>query len=372
MVRLLVLLIILSSIGVLAQPAGAQEPPTDTPPPIEPTNTMPSIEPTRTPRPDEGTLIVHVINDLNRNGRRDPSEPGLEGWRAYRGCGDAFVGLGPSDASGTMVEYLRYPDDCLHIQLEFAWFPTNAQSQRFHVEPGETVNLAFLVRKVGNRVHRFTGEVIVNGLPAAEGASIDAVIRGQRCGDGQYTAGTALSYYTLYVLSDDDRPGCARDNHRVALTVDGSVAAERTFVASWQEGFDLIVGPAPMRFSTTAPEGTIPIPYVGGVQCGEARAWSGVLLPSNYYRVFVFPDALRSGCGAPGRVVTVHAGGTVILAAPWQEGAVYDLRLTTPVLPDTGSRRGAARDDSLVALAVLAASLSAAAILLGWRLRRSR
>lgn len=204
MIRLLVLLIALGCTIALVQSAAAQEPPTDTPPPLEPT---------RTPRPDEGTLIVHVINDLNRNGRRDASEPGLEGWTANPGCGNAldFFRLGVSDSSGTIVDYWSYPDGCVWIEVQFGWFLTSRNFVRVHVPAGDTVEVVFLVRKVGERVQRFSGGTILSGLPAPTDSTVDALVNGRSCGDGQVGESHALTGYQLYVLSGEDRAGCARE-----------------------------------------------------------------------------------------------------------------------------------------------------------------
>ena len=162
MARLLTGLIALIIPVVVIYATEAQELTPTQPTPSSPTSTATATPaPTRTPRANEGTLVVHIVNDLNENGVRDPGEPGLEGWYAFRGCSDDLIGIGLTDASGRLVRSVRSGLVCILVEEQFGWFYTSEGLQRGEVEPGTTVELVFLFRHVGDNPQRISGSVIV-------------------------------------------------------------------------------------------------------------------------------------------------------------------------------------------------------------------
>jgi hypothetical protein len=330
------------------------------------------------PDSEHAILVAWVINDLNSNGQREPDEPGVEGWLLDQACGDALARLGSTDADGRLIAMVRRSEPCFLLETPFGWLAEGGNSRRdVTLNPGATVGLVFLVHQAGEQVENFGGNVIMNGLPAPVGTQVDALFGGQYCGVADVYAAPEATRYSLYVLSDHDRGGCATPGGSVSLTVNGIVVHTETFSPFSFPGLDLILGPAPMYFYLSSPEGTTPIPYVGAVRCGEARLTElGVgLLPSNFNIIYVLPDALRSGCGAPGRTVTIKAGGQIILQLPWHEGLTNELPPFTPIpdviLPEGGS--GGSESSGVVAVAALLGAASLAMLVVGIGLaRRSR
>ncbi|MCH8162216.1 MAG: hypothetical protein IIB88_10030, partial [Chloroflexi bacterium] len=96
-------------------------------------------------------------------------------------------------------------------------------------------------------------------------------------------------------------------------------------------------GPTPMWFIEGPREGPAPVPYIGSLICGEARTRPSGFTPTSSHNVYVFPDALRSGCGAPGRIVTLRVGDEVLRQVVWQEGFVPFDELQDVVLPRVGA-----------------------------------
>ena len=121
------------------------------------------------------------------------------------------------------------------------------------------------------------------------------------------------------------------------ITVDGVSVADVTFASGVTGELHLYLGPTPMWFIEGPREGPAPVPYVGFLICGEARTRPSGFTPTSSHNVYVFPDALRSGCGAPGRIVTLRVGDEVLRQVVWQEGFVPFDELQDVVLPRVGA-----------------------------------
>ena len=158
------------------------------------------------------------------------------------------------------------------------------------------------------------------------------------------------------------------------ITVDGVSVADVSFATGSTGELHLYLGPTPMWFLTDKREGPPPVAYVGSLVCGEVRARPGDFAPGIIYNVYVFPDALHSGCGAPGRIVTLRIGDEVLRHVVWQEGFVpRDQQLQDIELPHVGVAREAHGKDALnlaIGLAVAGlVLLSGGAVI--WRRRRA-
>ena len=266
------------------------------PQPIIPTVMSGSITcaeaPLPTPRPGAGRLNITLIHDLDADGVFDPGEPGLEGWSVdlFPGCIDVFIVLEATDAEGRTTAEAGQ-NVCVNVR-QVGWVLTSG-SRLVNVGPGTTVEALYLFRKVGQEYFRLTGNLIVNGLPATDSVLLDAVIGDRSCGDAQIRVGTVRTSYSLYVLSKADRSGCANEGQEFTVTVDGKTVHQASFTSNPRinsELIDLVLGPTPMWFNAFGRDGVPLVPYIGAVTCGEARA----LFP-DYYEIYVFPDALRSG-----------------------------------------------------------------------------
>ncbi|MCH8009595.1 MAG: hypothetical protein IIC91_12105 [Chloroflexi bacterium] len=312
------------------------------PQPINPTVTHGSITCGETARLQ---LTVFVIHDLNGNGQRDPGEPGVEGWSVelpgFCGGDIAFQPAGPSatDADGRVEFAVKEPWGCIRAEDKFGWVFTTVRPLVTSVGPRQTEAL-ILVRKVGQQLHLLRGAVLIDGLPAPEGTSIDAVVDNASCGDSEIVVPFGTNYearYTMYVLGELDRPGCASEGDLVEITVDGGAVADVTFASGSTGELHLYLGPTPMWFIEGPREGPAPVPYIGSLICGEARTRPSGFTPTSSHNVYVFPDALRSGCGAPGRIVTLRVGDEVLRQVVWQEGFVPFDELQDVVLPRVGA-----------------------------------
>ena len=290
-------------------------------------------------------LVVTVIHDLNGNGQRDPEEPGLEGWSVELpgSCGGdikfAGTGRGISDTDGRVEFAVKEPWGCIRAEDRFGWVFTTVRPLVTSVGPRRTEAL-ILVRKVGQQLHLLRGAVLINGLPAPEGTSIDALVGDVSCGDADFSVPFGTNYearYTMYVLGEADRPGCAAGGQVVEITVDGVSVADVSFATGSTGELHLYLGPTPMWFVTEEREGPPPVAYVGSLVCGDVRARPGDFTPGTIHNVYVFPDALRSGCGAPGRIVTLRVGDEVLRHIVWQEGFVPFDELQDVELPRVGT-----------------------------------
>ncbi len=123
----------------------------------------------------------------------------------------------------------------------------------------------------------------------------------------------------------------------MGITVDGVSVADVSFASGSTGEIHLYLGPTPMWFVTDEREGPPPVAYVGSLVCGEVRTRPSGFTPLSSHTVYVFPDALRSGCGAPGRIVTLRVGDEVLRHVLWQEGFVPQDQLQDVELPVVGA-----------------------------------
>lgn len=281
--------------------------------------------PARTAGPGTRVLTIRVVNDVNENGIWDDGEPGLVGWAVVLMCGDVITLIGETGSEGELVYRKSQGYECVNVSVKFGWLPTSATRVRVEVPPDEEVEVVFLVRKVGEDVQRFFGMLIVDGLPASLGVTLDALVDGVSCGDGIVAERDGLIRYELYVLGASERPGCAQNGDEVLFTIDRAEAGSAMFVPLRFRELDLIAGPTPMYFSFSfySPpiEGAV-VPHIGSVICGQAFMQNFALAPPNSQMVFVPSEATKPGCGAPGRVVTLRVGDDVKAQVLWEEGRV--------------------------------------------------
>jgi len=280
--------------------------------------------------PQPATLVVHVVNDLNKNGVRDEGEPGLAGWNITSACSDAIYFSGRTGPDGSLVVRYYQGDTCLHVSIEFGWLPTSPASVEVDTSIGQEEDVVFLARHVGDDVAGFSGLVIVDGMPGSTSESVDAQVNGIGCGDGIVTRGFGRAAYELYVLSDAERSGCAREDDSVAFVVDSVPAGISAFNIGSSEQLDLIAGPIPMYFSFWyyAPplEGAV-APTIEGQICGKAFPTQGGFVPANYQYVFVQSDESVEGCGSPGDIVNLQKEDNVLGQVLWVEGEAFPSEL---------------------------------------------
>lgn len=263
---------------------------------------------------------VFVVNDLNENGVWDEGEPGLEGWGVSVKCGDVIFDSRSTDANGELTFDQEQPRGCLDLHDQFGWLITTLTPISV---PDEPESAAFLVRHVGDQVQRFYGLPIVQGMPASELAAVDAFVAGTNCGEGYVTTRFGLAWYELYVLSSEERPGCANEGASITFMVDGLVAGTADFAQERSTQMDLVGGPSPMYFRFwffRAPAHGQATVQIGSTTCGRGYLDHGPLPPPNMQTVFIVADETTPGCGSPGQLVRLLINGYVVAQGLWREG----------------------------------------------------
>jgi hypothetical protein len=186
------------------------------------------------------------------------------------------------------------------------------------------------------------------------------------------------------ILGADMRAGCPGPGDQFSVVMNGAVVGTFTFAAGGREATTFAIGPDSMRLYA------FDIDDVWVFDTGSARLTRGCAViqpqvggfaPGGYVRIFVMPDEIRPGCGAPGRRVgLVRDGVRLVPDLPWQPG---EYRPSPPVefkqpdivvrAPDTGSggapRAAAAPATALATLIAGCSALFAAALVLRVRCR---
>ncbi len=344
-------------------------------------------EPTST-RVAHPAIIIHVINDLNGDGIRQSSEPGLSGWNAYAGCSDAILQLGPTDGNGEFRWNAPF-DQCFRLERQFGWLPTSPISVVARGAPGATVDIAFLVRDMGRNATEIGGEVIVAGLPA-QSAKLTVAAPFASCGAAFLEPGTAFSRRTMIVSGADFRSGCPAVGQPVTIPVDGAPARTLPFALGQSQSTTFVVGGDSMRVFTTDADAA----RIDGKDCAVVIPLEGfALIPPGSVRIFVMSEEVRPGCGAPGRLVRFVLHDTPLdPLVPWRAGNVDEridftpASLATPtasatptprsrvIAPDTGTGPSADGGTTptwpIVALALLCAGTVCTAIMIRRRTPR--
>jgi hypothetical protein len=321
-----------------------------------------TVEPTATPV--LGTYIdIEVVDDLNIDGVRQPNEPGLAGAPLHGGCGDALNNIPVTGSDGKarlrVSPYNGRVLECVTLEHHAGWLVTTASVLRFDFPFGEQHTALFLVHDLGPDVMEIWGEPILAGVPAPAASIALAAPYGaciERPADRQFP-------FPLLFIIGVDRPGCPAAGASVQLLLDGSPAGVVAYAAG-RASRDLVAHGDSMRmyghFITAA--------RISGVDCAVIQPFNGILIPPGSVRVFVLSEEVRSGCGAPGRLVRFYRDGVPLdPMVPWRAGPfvypdVPDFVPAQVIAPNTGGG-GWRRNGSTPAL-VLVAMLMATGVCL--------
>ena len=129
--------------------------------------------------PGEPGVSGFVFNDRDRDGVRDPVEPGVEGWELLLCVSDTCQSATTGGGGGFHFE--RLPPGQYHIGLidvPTGWQRVRQDCSSDLVSLGEgdhkTVDMA--VRFVGTHVSGFGGSAWKDGAPAPEGTHVEALV----------------------------------------------------------------------------------------------------------------------------------------------------------------------------------------------------
>jgi hypothetical protein len=188
-----------------------------------------------------------VYHDLDGDGMRDPGEPGLGQREVSLSLGDVVFATGTSTGSGSYVigdlapgtygvvadvheelglcvDGLVTFDPIPHTACPHVTLPWTA-TQEFGlviVEAGVDTTLDIGARQVDVAV--VTGAAILEGDYAPLHSPIEALVGGMECGTTTAAGGPEL--FTLHVVGEGERAGCATPGAEVTFTVGGVPAAE--------------------------------------------------------------------------------------------------------------------------------------------------
>lgn len=333
--------------------------PTASPSPTE------TVEPTATPAP--GTYIaIEVVNDLNKDGVRQPEEPGVAGATLHVGCGDAFLQIPTTDSDGKtqarISAYMGRVNECILLKHEFGWLETTSPYLRFDFPEGEVHSALFLIHELGPDVMEVDGEAILAGVPAPDATIALAAPFG---GCIERPAGPP---FPLFVIVGATRSGCPTPGAPVQLVLDGSSAGSIAYAAG-RVTQDVAARGDSMRLSGLS----ITAARIDGVDCAVIRDLAAAPLPPEYVRIFVLSDDIRPGCGAPGRVVRFYRGDVPLdPLVPWRAGDLPQFPDFVPskaiVAPNAGGGSGDA--STPVALGLAGLLMVVGSLLAGFGARR--
>jgi hypothetical protein len=276
--------------AALAGDETATQPPTET------------VEPTATAAP--GTYIaIEVVHDLNKDGVRQASEPGVEGVSLHGGCSDAIIIITPTDADGeTQLDvsgYLGRVDVCISLQHRFGWLSTTDPTLQLGFPVGEQHTAVFLVHDLGADVMEVYGEAILAGVPAPEAAiALSAPYTG--CVERH----VERTFPLLFVVGSS-RSGCPGAGASLQVVLDGATANVLTYTPGGRPSADIVARGDSMRMYGSNVTGG----RINGVECAVIRPHTGALIPEGFVRVFILSEEVRAGCGAPGRTVRLYIDG---------------------------------------------------------------
>jgi hypothetical protein len=343
---LTVLIGIAIGLAVAAPPAHAGDP-------------TPHPSPTLTPL-TENQIRLRVVLDENADGLAQIDEPGIASAEIYGGCGDA-ISRYTTDAAGYATAFATPGyEECFALQREFGWLPTTPS--HFRVDPAQldrSFPTLFMVHDLGGTVMELRGGVIVDGLPDLEPEFGDQAppFIGGPASPCVEPAQDAFSQQILIVVGADQRMHCPTPGSHFGVWLNGQTIGEYTFAAGQTVATTFVVGPDSMRLSAIDIDAAIVIDAAGrttGTNCAVIEGVSG-FVPPDSVRVYVMPDELRPGCGAPGRrVVLLRDGQRLAPVLDWRTGNIertQEFTLQPPVVPpNTGT--GDANDHARPALAL--------------------
>ena len=299
----------------------------------------------------EPSVSGFVFNDRNRDGVRDPEEPGVEGWDLMMCAGDMCY----EDTTGGDGEFhfddlfpARYGIGMVDIPIGWQRAFRDCDVGTVSLGAGEHKSVDLAVRFVGEHVSGFGGSVWKDGGPLPAGTRVEALVGEKVCGEAT-ACGLRESRYFMWVVSAEEEEGCGQESAEVRFRVDGAMANQ---TAQWHDQesatVDLFVGPDSAVFggsvfahrpdapNITVPEGATVSAYVGNRLCGESTIF--VVHPGpSMYQIVVLPDALLAGCGSEGAPITFAIDGEAANEeAVWQPG-VQRLQLSVGEPPPTPS-----------------------------------
>jgi hypothetical protein len=153
--------------------------------------------------------------------------------------------------------------------------------------------------------------------------------------------------------------------------LNGTTIGDYVFAPGQTVATAFVAGPDSMRFSAIDIDAAIVIDAAGrttGTNCAVIEGVSG-FVPQDFVRVYVMPDELRPGCGAPGRrVVLLRDGQRLAPVLDWRTGSIeigrpFEIAQPPVVPPNTGI--GDANDRARPAPALVLATLLLGALALG-------
>ena len=359
---------------------------------------------------EPGAISALVFHDLDGDGVRDDGEPGLpgqitflsQGGELLRGIGgnffgiSLFSGLTPGDytvtadirgggagfcADGAGFLFDPFPFDfCAGVPLP--WRDTTPDSVSVTVVSGETAEVFFGGQPLD--VAGITGAALLEDGYAPSGTLIEALVRGQECGVTTATDSPSLNF-TLIILGEGERAGCALPGDEVQFLVGGIPAAETIewipFIDARPPGFDVQHLTAMEEHAwywaqESVPdltvEGAIVQAVVDGVVCDETTLevtdFAGGL--AGFSRLIVPSESILPGCGRPGATTSFLVGGVEVGSVAWQPGLQrIDLggAVGSPSLGTGPGEQGAATTTLIAGLLAAGLLLAGGSLLLARR-----
>jgi hypothetical protein len=296
--------------------------------------------------PDE--VRIRVVSDFNRTGAFEPGESGIPDATVSRVCGDVIDMLPATDSDGFTTSGFPSLGCALVLRREHGWLPITPLS----LQPAlGTSSVEFFVHDLGDSVMEIAGDVMIDGVPPRE-ASFNRVappFNGTNvgCVESIVNVFAASTRATVIVVGADQRVDCPAPGNRFDVLLEGAVVGNFAFDAGSAISSSFIVGPQSMQ--VTIPFGSVkraPVDQVEvldasgnvtGRDCGVVRESPTAPAPPQVV-VFILADAVRPGCGSPGRRVQFYRDGMSLdPVLDWVAGAAGRIEVTArqqpPVVP---------------------------------------
>jgi hypothetical protein len=318
----------------------------------------------------EDEVRIRVVSDLNGDGLSQDNEPGLAHYSVHGGCSDAIRPFTTDEDGYIYTEGGSiFVDNCFEVARDFGWLPTTPLRAELPSQFEGDRELEFLLHDLGDAVMEISGEALVDGLPATElRLETTAPPFEGDCIERFYSIYPPVSPVTVIVVGDDQRDDCPSRDDEFSIVFAGDRALTAQFAPGASMSGDLIVGAESMRFYAESITGAEVLE--DGVRVGEDCA---VVVPiegmwEDRVRVFVLPDAVRGGCGAPDRHVRLIMGSYRLRAIAWNAGDHNPGPSFSGILPPqtgtgAGDRRSLAGAQTALAVAgAMAITLALCAI----------
>jgi hypothetical protein len=280
-------------------------------------------------------LSIRVVNDLNGDGKSQDDEPGIANYEVYGGCSDA-ISVFTTDADGYVLTEAgtMFHENCFYTRRGFGWLPTTPLEVTIPHEYEGAFELEFLLQDLGDDVMEISGEAIIDGLPAVDlEFAHEAPPFDGDCIESFHAAYESRTNAVVIVVGGDQRSDCPENGDEFTLISKGQDVLTMTFAEGGKPSADFVIGGDSLRLYVSGVDGAAV--YEGGQRTGGDCAVIFELGGYNVYdleRVFVLPDDVRAGCGAPSRDVQFyHEGLAMYPTVPWVAGELDpapDLRTT--------------------------------------------